>query len=202
MWYERRNEIVETVRKSIREGLTAEQKRQLKHDHRILQKREKDLTPQQRLIVESWTGFLPILKELLRLKEAFYAIYDGRSKQEAYQQYIAWEASIPRTLYEAFLPFLLTIEEWGEETFAFFEMPVPLTNAYTERSNLSIREATRIAFGLGGSFAPGQAAVLSIEYNCSAVGITACSTTRGSWKVKADRMRFSTARRIAWMLDF
>ncbi len=143
------NEIVETVRKSIRQGLSEAQRRQLKQDHRILQKREKDLTPQQRLIVESWTGFVPVLSDLLRVKEAFYAIYDASEKQEAYERYMAWEASIPPVLYEAFLPLLLTIEEWGQEIFAFWELPVTLTNAFTERTNLSIREATRITFGLG-----------------------------------------------------
>lgn len=143
------NEIVETVRKSIREGLTPEQRRQLKQDHRILQKREKDLTPQQRLIMESWTGFVPVLLDLLRVKEAFYAIYDAREKHEAYERYMAWEASIPPALYEAFLPLLLTIEEWGQEVFAFWDLPVALTNAFTERTNLAIREATRITFGLG-----------------------------------------------------
>lgn len=105
------NEIVESVRKSIREGLSPEQRRQLKQDHRILQKRERNLSPAQRLIVESWTGFVPILKDLLRLKEAFYAIYDAQGNQEAYERYVDWEASIPPTLYEAFLPLLLTIEE-------------------------------------------------------------------------------------------
>ena len=143
------NEIVETVRKSIRQGLSEAQRRQLKQDHRILQKREKDLTPQQRLIVESWTGFVPVLSDLLRVKEAFYAICDASEKQEAYERYMAWEASIPPVLYEAFLPLLLTIEEWGQEIFAFWELPVTLTNAFTERTNLSIREATRITFGLG-----------------------------------------------------
>jgi transposase len=142
------NEIVEDVRKSLREELNLEQRRQLKQDHRILQKRARDLTPQQRLIVESWTGFVPVLKELLRLKEAFYGIYDAKEKQEAYKRYMTWEASIPPALYEAFLPLLLTIEEWGAETFAFWELPTALTNAFTERVNLSIRQATRAAFGL------------------------------------------------------
>jgi len=143
------NGVVETVRKSVREGLTPEQRRQLKQDHRILQKREKNLTPQQRLIVESWAGFASLFKDLWQLKEAFYTIYDVREKQEAYERYVVWQASIPPILYESFLPLPLTIEEWGEEIFAFFEMPVAITNAFTERSNLSIREATRITFGLG-----------------------------------------------------
>jgi len=40
------------------------------------------------------------------------------------------------------------MEEWGDEIFGFFRVDVPLTNAFTERSNLAIREATRITFGV------------------------------------------------------
>jgi hypothetical protein len=40
------------------------------------------------------------------------------------------------------------VETWKSEIFNFFETETPLTNAYTERANLSIREATRITYGL------------------------------------------------------
>ncbi len=143
------NEVVETVRKSIRASLSPQQQRQLKQDHRILQKREKDLTPAQRLIVESWMGFVPVLKELLQLKEAFYGIYDARSEQDAYDRYVAWQASIPPTLSEAFLPLQLTMEEWGQEVFAYFSTATPLTNGFTEAQNRLIRDASRTGFGLG-----------------------------------------------------
>lgn len=140
------NEVVEAVRKSVRAGLLPQQARQLKQDHRILQKRAKDLTPAQRLIVESWTGFVPVLGELLRLKEAFYEIYDAATEQEALERYWVWQASIPSVLSDAFLPLHLTMEEWGQEVFAFWTHSI--TNAFTERMNLSIRDLTRLTFGL------------------------------------------------------
>jgi transposase len=40
------------------------------------------------------------------------------------------------------------MQAWKSEIFNFFETETPLTNAYTERANRSIREATRITYGL------------------------------------------------------
>ncbi len=50
------NEVVETVRKSLRASLAPAQQKQLKQDRKILLKRERDLTAHQRMILESWTG--------------------------------------------------------------------------------------------------------------------------------------------------
>jgi len=140
------NEVVETVRKSLRAELTTVQSRQLKQDRKILLKREHDLTASQRLILESWTGLFPILHDLHRVKEEFFEIYDATDEQEGWDRYIAWQGHLPKSLYDAFLALQLTVEEWGQEIFAHFSHPI--TNAFTERMNLSIREATRITFGL------------------------------------------------------
>ncbi len=142
------NEIVETVRKSLRATLSPAQARQLKQDRKILLKRERDLTPHQRMILESWTGFVPVLSDLYQLKEEFFRIYDAGCEQDAYEHYLIWQQHIPPSLSEAFLSLQLTVEEWGEEIFGFFRPDVPLTNAFTERANLAIREATRITFGI------------------------------------------------------
>lgn len=142
------NEVVETMRKSLRASLTPTQQKQLKQDRKILLKRERDLTAHQRMILESWTGFVPILFDLHRLKEEFFSIYDACCEQDAYERYFAWQQHIPPALYEAFLSLQLTVEEWGDEVFAFFRLDDPLTNAFTERANLAIREATRIPFGV------------------------------------------------------
>ncbi len=142
------NEVVETVRKSLRSTLSPSQAKQLKQDRKILLKREKDLTEQQRFILESWTGFLPILRELFSVKEEFFRIYDAGSEQDAYERYLTWQQHIPPALAEAFQSLQQTVEAWKAEIFNFFETETPLTNAYTERANLSIREATRITYGL------------------------------------------------------
>jgi transposase len=83
------NEVVETVRKSFRTSLPASQQKQLKQDRKILLKRAKDLTAQQQLILESWTGTYPLLHDLQALKEEFYDIYDARSEQEGWDRSIA-----------------------------------------------------------------------------------------------------------------
>ena len=142
------NDVVETVRKSIRATLTPAQQKRLKQNRKILLKRERDLTPHQRLVLESWTGFVPVLSELHRLKEEFFRIYDAGCEQDAYERYLTWQQQIPPSLFEAFLSLQLTLEEWGEEVFAYFRIDAPLTNAFTERANLTIREAARVTFGL------------------------------------------------------
>lgn len=142
------NEVVETVRKSLRETLSPAQAKQLKQDRKILLKRAKDLTPQQRFILESWTGFIPLLHDLFEVKEQFFCIYDAGSEQDAYERYLTWQQQIPSRLSEAFQPLQQTVAAWEKEIFAFFATEEPLTNAYTERANLSIREATRICYGL------------------------------------------------------
>lgn len=100
------------------------------------------------MILESWTGFVPILHDLYRLKEEFFHIYDASCEQDAYERYLAWEQHIPPSLSDAFLSLRLTVEDWGDELFGFFRVDEPLTNAFTERANLAIRESTRITFGL------------------------------------------------------
>lgn len=142
------NKVVETVRKSLRASLAPAQQRQLKQDRKLLLKRERDLTAHQRMILESWTGFVPVLSDLYQLKEEFFRIYDAGCEQDAYERFLTWQQHIPPSLAEAFLTLQLTLEEWGDEVFAFFRTDVPLTNAFTERANLAIREATRITFGV------------------------------------------------------
>jgi hypothetical protein len=46
-----------------------------KQDRKILLKRAKDLIPQQRFILESWTGFIPLLHGLFEVKEQLFRIY-------------------------------------------------------------------------------------------------------------------------------
>lgn len=136
------------MRKSLRASLTPSQAKQLKQDRKILLKRACDLTTHQRVILESWTGFVPILSDLYSLKEEFFSIYDAGSEQDAYERYLDWEQHIPPELSSAFLSLRLTVEDWGDEIFGFFRVDDPLTNAFTERANLTIRESTRITFGL------------------------------------------------------
>jgi hypothetical protein len=83
---------------------------------------------------------------------------------------LRWQGHVPKTLYDATISLQLTMEEWGQEIFAFFRCP--LTNAFTERTNLSIRESARLAYGLSYRtlrakllFSPANTAKLSRQYS-------------------------------------
>lgn len=141
------NGVVENVRKATREALPPAQRKMLKHDRKLLLKREKDLTEHQRLIVESWTGIAPLLHDTYVLKEEFFSIWNAMSEQDALNRYVQWQSHIPPALQESFLSLQLTMETWGQEIFAYFTLPQAFTNAYTESNNRAIRDAHRLGRG-------------------------------------------------------
>lgn len=137
------NQAIETIRKEVRAGLTDKQRRTLMHDRFLLLKRKGELKDKERLTLEAWTGNFPTLKKAYDLKEAFYEIWDVPTKDEEHQRYFAWQEQITPDVAHAFTPIALTIEEWGDEIFAYFDHRI--TNAYTE----SLNELTRVANRLG-----------------------------------------------------
>lgn len=153
------NEAVESARKAIRSNLTTSQRRGLMHDRFVLLKRERDLTDQERLLMDGWTKNYPLLGEAYRLKEAFYGIYDCQTPNEAYDAFGDWYRSIPHGLHGHFEPLTKAFQNWMPEILAYFEHPV--TNAYTESLNSLIRVMNRL--GRGYSFEALRAKLLFAE---------------------------------------
>jgi len=139
------NQAMEVVRKEVRASLTEKQRRTLIHDRFLLLKRESELKEKERLTLEAWTGSFPTLKKAYDLKEAFYEIWDAPDKDEAHQRYFAWQEQITPEVTSAFTPIALTVEEWGDEIFAYFDHRI--TNAYTESLNGLARVANRLGRG-------------------------------------------------------
>jgi len=142
------HEVTEPIRQAIRASLPLDQRRQLKHDYKLLFKRERDLSESELLILESWTGRCPLLHSLFRLKEEFHDLYEAADEQEAWDRYLAFLGHIPPALQEAFIPLQLTIEEWGEYIFNYWSVPRRLTNGFVEAKNRCIRDANRAGYGL------------------------------------------------------
>jgi len=128
------NEIVETVRKEVRGTLSERQRRTLMHDRYLLLKRERDLEEKDRLIMESWFATFPRLGAVHACKEAFYSIYDASTQEEALSRYFDWiELVKQRDVYDAFLELLLTVENWGDYIFAYFQERY--TGGFVEAAN-------------------------------------------------------------------
>lgn len=153
------NEGLESARKSLRQGLTPNQRRGLMHDRFILLKREKDLKPEERIRFDVWTKNYPAIGEAYRLKEQFFGIYEAESRSEAVYRYDTWKHSIPVEVNEYFQPIITAWTNWNGEILAYFEHSV--TNAFTESLNSLIRVMNRL--GRGYSFEALRAKILFTE---------------------------------------
>jgi transposase len=139
------NQALEVVRKAVRAQLSEKQRRTLMHDRFILLRRRSELQPKDQLILEAWTKNFPVLGKAYEMKESFYEIWDAQSKDEAFDRLFAWQDRITPEVSDAFIPVALTMEEWGDEIFAYFDHRV--TNAYTEGLNGLTRVANRLGRG-------------------------------------------------------
>lgn len=154
------NAAVEKVRKDLREGMTPQQRRGLMHDRFVLLKRNKDLLPQERILLEVWTNQYKDLGAAYNLKERLFEIWDSSiNKQVAKEQYQEWVSSIPESIKSAYEPLIKAIENWNNEVFMYFSHRV--TNAYTESLNSLIRVINRL--GRGYSFDALRAKLLFTE---------------------------------------
>jgi len=153
------NNALESVRKSLRESLSAKERRLLMHDRFILLKREHVLNEEEILLLSGWTLNYPLLGEAYRLKESFYGIYDATSKTEAIALYSAWKESIPEELMSDYYELVRACDNWMQWIMNYFDHRI--TNAYTESLNNLIRATNRK--GRGYSFEALRAKMLFSE---------------------------------------
>ena len=106
------NQALDTIRKSIREGLTTKQRRTLMHDRFVLLKRRSDLDARETLILESWIGTFKDLELAYDLKETFYEMWDAESKSMVLERLKQWQELIPEHLLTAFKDLLTALKNW------------------------------------------------------------------------------------------
>lgn len=153
------NQALDTIRKSLRQGLTDKQRRTLMHDRFILLKRRSNLNTKEILILESWTGTYKDLELAYNLKETFYEVWDAENKGVAMERLKQWQDRIPEHLSPAFKDLLTALKNWQKEIFAYFDHRI--TNAYTESLNGLIRVMNRL--GRDYSFEALRAKILYTE---------------------------------------
>jgi transposase len=152
------NGAIEQVRKTVRSSLSDKQRRTLMHDRFILLRRRKDLKEKDVLILETWIENFPVLGAAYILKEAFYEIWEAPTQEEAHNRYWAWFEQITPEVADAFVPIALTVENWGDEIFAYFSHNGTITNAFTEATNGVLKVSNRV--GRGYSFSVIRAKIL------------------------------------------
>ncbi len=141
------NQALETVRKSMRGQLKDKERRTLKDDRYVLLKRNYNLDSEDMIKLDVWSKNFPALGASYDLKEWFFNIWDSQDRKEAEERYNAWAASIPADLHSTWEFVLTAVRNWRDEIFSYFDLPEPLTNAFTESINNIVRTTNRMGRG-------------------------------------------------------
>lgn len=152
------NHCLDTVRKSLREGMDLKQRRKLMHDRHLILRRRKNLEPMDFMMMQAWTDSIPALFSAYQAKEDFYDIWDtATSRAEAMELYDLWKATLEPKTRSAFYELIRAVDNWRFEVFNYFDFK-GATNAYTESANGLAKIANRL--GRGYSFEAIRAKVL------------------------------------------
>ena len=114
----------------------------LKKAHKLFDKRAADLNDEQYLTVSGWLNSFPLLATAYDLKERLYKVYDVETKEEAWGEYLVWEASIPDEIAKPFRPVKTAFRNWKEWILNYFD-DHRITNAFTESFNAKVRRVYR-----------------------------------------------------------
>ena len=173
------NEALESVRKAQRAEISPRKRRGLMHDRLVLLKRRHDLTDEEYLKLTGWAANYPVLGAAYDAKEAFYGIWDMKTRPAAERAYEIWKSGLTSDVREAFQPLVRAVDGWRPHIFAYFDHRV--TNAYAESVNHLIRVMNGL--GRGYSFEALRAKILFAE---------------GSHKLKRPNLR---RRQPGWLLN-
>lgn len=99
----------------------------------LLRMRYANLDEKGRFGLHMWMDNEPEIAEAYRIKEAFYDIYDCKTRQEAELALSAWHKSIPPSLKADFKELDRAAKNWRNEILAIFDYPI--SNGYTEALN-------------------------------------------------------------------
>lgn len=136
------NDAVEHVRKQIRSGLEEKERVTLMHDRFLLLRRERELEPKDKFLLDTWTDRFPTLGKAHRAKETFFEIWDtAKNRDDAKMLYADWRERLTPEIAPAFGDLTRAITNWDKMIFNYFEFRV--TNAITETLNGITKQVNR-----------------------------------------------------------
>nr|WP_238343600.1 ISL3 family transposase [Gracilibacillus saliphilus] len=120
------NQALESVRKDLKDKMTAKERRILMRERFILLKRKHDLTERELFLLETWLGNLPELKVAYELKEEFYWIWDTDNPREGKIRYSQWRHHCINSKSKgAYKDLVRAVDNWNQEIFNYFDKRLP-----------------------------------------------------------------------------
>jgi transposase len=135
-------DALQNVRKDVQKSLSPRARKHLKEHHRILGKRNDDLSDKERVILKELLHYSDELREVYEWKEAFIEWYDGSSSYElAKIGFERWLDQGRTCMHSAVQACLRTMNNWKEEICNYHQLR--FTNAAVEGRNNKIKALQR-----------------------------------------------------------
>ena len=150
---------LDIVRKRVGSDFTVANRRKLMRSRHLLLRRHKDLKPMAAMDLDGWLKNVPALQDAYDAKEAFFDIYDAKTKADAQKALRAWVTDLPADLHTPYKALKTAVGNWEKEILAFWDFPI--TNAYTEAANGVLKIINRT--GRGYSFPVIRARILHVQ---------------------------------------
>lgn len=139
------NDALEKVRKDIRKTLDTRTRQKLKDDRHILLMRWNRLSEPEREKLMGWRVPFAALVDAYWVKEAFHALYEYSTVEEAQSAAEAWLDSMPDSVDWAFREAGNALRSWWTEIFNHYQCRI--SNAYTESVNRLAKDMNRMGRG-------------------------------------------------------
>ncbi len=137
------NDALDALRKSLKDDLTANERRHAKDNRWLLLHNNEDLDFMAEARLNDLLYSFPQFKEPYELKESFRNIYKAETREDAENRYSEWKEMA--LSYAPYRDFIDTVDNWYEEIFNYFDHHY--TNAVTESLNNLCKEIAAIGRG-------------------------------------------------------
>ena len=137
---------IENVRKRIQKQLYKQYRITMKRSKKLILARYEDLSNEQKCKLHIKLGISEDLEKAWYLKEAFYAVMESKSYEQANEMMQLWFDDVKESGLKEFNLAVKTIKNWYEPILNSFTCEY--TNGYTEGKNNKIKVLKRISYGV------------------------------------------------------
>lgn len=139
------NDALDSVRKEVQSGLGQECRKYFKHSRKVLLKREKDLTEEERHIREMLLNHSDRLSAAYAMKEAYFKIFESKDGTEFSRRLRQFAEATEKQAIKGFQTLLRTTGRWKEELIC--GIASGWNNGFTEGCNTTIKTLKRVCYG-------------------------------------------------------
>ena len=123
--------VVDATYRRVKDRLDAAQRRALARRRAVLDKRELDLTPRERGVMEDVGAQFPELARVCKAKNALFDVYEGEgASADAWDRFREWRRLLPGDVAEVFAPWIERVfGDWRDEVVGYFDGLAPSSYA-------------------------------------------------------------------------